>query len=453
MTKSNRASFRSKLGVVLATVGSAVGLGNVWRFPYMTGQNGGAVFILIYVACVFLLGIPGIVSEFIVGRHAQSNIGRAFGLMGTAKAWRVVGMMGVFTGALISSYYCVVSGWCLEYIYASAAGSLSGGPEAVSAFFKGFSSNPWQPVVCLIAFLLATHFIIVRGVESGIERASKLMMPALFVILLILVGAACLLPGAVEGIKFLFAPDFTKLTKDVFLGALGQAFFSLSLGMGCLCTYASYFSRQTNLSRAAIEIGVIDTIVAILAGLIIFPAAFSVGINPDSGPSLVFITLPNVFSQAFAALPLVGTLVAMLFYLLLALAALTSLISLHEVSTAFIHEEFRLSRSRAALIVTVFCIVMGTLCSLSVAGYEGLTVLGMPLFDLFDFITGQLLMPIGGLFIFLFIGWAVPETTVHSEFTNDGSLSGRLYPLFRFCTRYVGPVAIMLIFLHQFGVI
>lgn len=453
MAQLERANFGSKLGIILATAGSAVGLGNVWRFPYMAGQNGGAVFILIYLACVLLLGIPCMINEFIIGRRAQSNTARAYAKLSDGRPWRFVGYLGVLTGFLITGYYAVVAGWCLQYVYASLAGHLLGSPEYVAEYFSSFSGGVFKPIFWTVIFLLVSHFVVSRGVRDGIERASKMMMPALFLLLLIIVAASCMLPNAMRGVAFLFHPDFSKLNADVFLGALGQSFYSLSIGMGCICTYASYFSRQTNLGRSAVQIGLIDSLVAILAGLMIFPAAFSVGVNPDSGPSLIFITLPNVFNQAFSAMPLVGYLVSLLFYALLALAALTSLISLHEVTTAFFHEEFHLTRSMSALVVTLACSVIGAFCSLSLGRYDGLQLFGMSLFDLFDFVTGQLFLPIGGLFTSLFIGWYIPHKVIKDEFTNNGTLRGRFFHLYLYSVKYVCPVAILLIFLHQLNII
>lgn len=454
MAQLERAKFGSKLGVILATAGSAVGLGNVWRFPYLAGENGGAAFMLLYIGCVLLLGLPCMVAEFIVGRRAQANAARAFRLLGgrTPMAW--VGYMGVLTGTLITGYYAVVSGWCLEYVYASAAGHFAGaGPEQISNYFTEFESDPVKPIVWMILLFLATHWVIVHGVRDGIERASKLMMPSLFILLLIVMVASCLLPGASAGMEFLFKPDFSKVTGGVFLSALGQAFYSLSLGMGCMCTYASYFSRQTRLGNSAMQIGVIVIIVAVLSGLMIFPAAFSVGIKPDSGPSLIFITLPNVFREAFQFAPALGYVVAILFYLLLTLAALTSLISLHEVSTAFFHEELHITRRRAATIVTSIGIVLGAFCSLSLGGWDWLQVFGRPLFEVCDFITGQVLMPLGGLIICLLVGWYLPHKLVRDEFTNWGTLRGRYLGLFVLCVKYVCPIGIILIFLNQFGLV
>lgn len=453
MAQMDRANFGSRLGVILATAGSAVGLGNVWRFPYMAGENGGAAFIFLYVGCVLLLGIPCMVSEFIIGRHAQANTARAYGKLSGGGPWMLVGYLGVLTGFLITGYYAVVSGWCMQYIYASLMGNLNGDPEYIRTYFASFSQDPVKPVVWTVLFLLITHLVIVRGVRGGIEKASKLMMPTLFVLLLVIVVASCMLPGAGKGVSFLFKPDLAKVDGDVFLGALGQAFYSLSIAMGCVCTYASYFSRNTNLAASAVQIGVIDCLVAILAGLMIFPAAFSVGVSPDSGPSLIFITLPNVFQQAFSGMPVAGYVISLLFYGLLSLAALTSLISLHEVSTAFLHEESRITRRSAAIIVTVTCSVIGAFCSLSLGRFDGLQLFGKPLFDVFDFVTGQIFLPVGGFLTCLFVGWYVPRKVLHDEYTNDGTLRGRFFGLYLFCVRYVCPVCILLIFLHQFGII
>ena len=453
MAKLERAKFGSRLGVILATAGSAVGLGNVWRFPYMTGENGGAVFIMIYILCVLLLGIPCMISEFIIGRHGRANTARAFTKMAGGSAWSAIGYMGVLTGFLITGYYAVVSGWCLQYIWASLIGHMQGSPEYFQTYFVQLSSDPVKPVLWTCIILGITYLIIEHGVRDGIERASKLMMPTLFLLLLIIVGASCMLPNAEKGLEFLFKPDFSKITGDVFLAALGQAFYSMSIAMGCLCTYASYFSKNTNLTQSAAEIGIIDAVVAILAGLMIFPAAFSVGVSPDSGPSLIFITLPNVFTQAFATMPAVGYVICLLFFVLLSLAALTSLMSLHEVSTAFFQEELVITRKKAALIVTVSTAVIGAFCSLSLGAVDGMSFFGKTLFDWFDFVTGQIFLPIVGFLTCVFIGWAVPHKMVRDEFTNWGTLRGRFFHLYIFLVKYVCPLAILFIFLHQLGLL
>lgn len=449
---ADRGNFGSKLGVILATAGSAVGLGNVWRFPFMTGQNGGAAFIILYFGCILLLGIPGMVSEFIIGRHAQANAYRAYGKMG-GKLWRGVGLLGIFTSTIILGFYAVVAGWCLQYLFASVGGQLTGDTEYVSQYFQTFSSDPLKPCLWGVIFVLITHLIIVRGVRHGIERASKILMPLLLVLLVVIVVASCLLPGAIEGVRFLLSPDFSKVTHSVLLEALGQAFFSLSLGTACLCTYASYFSRHTNLLRSATQIALLDTVIAILAGLMIFPAAFSVGVNPDSGPSLIFITLPNVFQQAFATMPTVGYVISILFYALLVFAALTSTISMHEIGTAFFHEELKMKRQSAAWILTIACSVICVFCSLSVGAVDGLRLFGMPLMDFCDFLTAQVMLPVGALLTSLMVGWVVSRNVVRDEFTNHGIVSESLFPVWHFGVRYVVPLCILLIFLHQFGVI
>lgn len=423
MTRNNRANFGSKLGVVLASAGSAVGLGNIWRFPFETGNHGGAAFILIYLACVLLLGAPIMIAEFLIGRRSRANTAGAYQKLAPGTHWRWVGRMGVLAGFLILGYYSVVAGWTLEFICEAGSNSFAG--KSAADFidsFNGFVSHPWRPVVWLVLFLLATHFIIVKGVEKGIEKSSKIMMPLLFVLLLVLAVCSISLPGSGAGLEFLLKPDFSKVDGNVLLGAMGQAFFSLSLGMGCLCTYASYFRSDTNLPRTAFNVSIIDTLVAFLAGIIIFPAAFSVGIQPDAGPSLLFITLPNVFQQAFGSMPWLAITLSLMFYVLLALAALTSTISLHEVVTAYLHEEFNLTRKKAAWMVTTGCIVLGVFCSLSLGPGKEYTLFGLTLFDLFDFVTAKIMLPLGGMFIAIFTGWYLDKRIVWEEISNNGTL-------------------------------
>lgn len=450
---AERANFKNTLGVILATAGSAVGLGNVWRFPYITGQNGGASFIIVYILCVLMLGIPCMVAEFIIGRHSASNTARAYAKMGN-KWWALVGALSVFTGFLITCYYCIVSGWCLYYMVVSGVGELSGDANYFVQYFSDFSTDLWKPVIAGMLFMGITHMVIIHGVRGGIEKASKVLMPALFILLLVIAIAAMSLPNAWSGVEFLLKPDFSKIDGPVVLSALGQAFYSMSIGMGCICTYASYFSRKTNLVKSALQISVIDCFVAILAGLIIFPAAFSVGVQPDSGPSLIFITLPNVFQQAFGSIPLLPIVVSFFFYALMSLAALTSLISLHEVCTAFMQEELKVSRKKSALMVSLLCGVLGVFCSMSLGGVDWLTFAGKSLFDIFDFVTGQIFLPIVGFFASIFIGWYVPKKVVYDEFTNWGTLKNQtLCKLFVILLRYICPVAIFTIFLNSMGIL
>ena len=476
MNEQKRGSFGSRLGIILATAGSAVGLGNVWRFPYMTGQNGGAAFILIYLACVFLLGVPGMVAEFIVGRHGSSNAASAYGKLSGRRSWRLVGYLGILTSTIILGFYAVVAGWCLQYLFASIAGQLTGDADYVTRYFTEFSSDPLKPCLWAVGFILITHLVVVRGIEKGIERASKCLMPALLVLLVVIVVASCMLPGAGRGVEFLLKPDFSKLSGSVFLEALGQAFFSLSLGTACLCTYASYFPKGTNLASSATQIALLDSGIAILAGLMIFPAAFSVGVTPDAGPSLIFITLPNVFQQAFAAAPAVGYVIGILFYALLVFAALTSTISMHEIGTAFFTEEFGFhgrkpmadiisaeaqandstllhARRRSAWVLTAVCSVIAVLCSLSMGAVPSLRLMGLDILDFCDHLTAQYMLPTGALLTCLFVGWFAPRRIVSDEFTNSGTLNRRLFPVFLFSIRYVCPLLILLVFLHQMGIV
>ena len=418
----------------------------------MTGENGGAAFILVYLACIVLLGIPGMLSEFIVGRHAQANAARAYDKLSGGRPWRLVGYLGIVTATIILGFYAVVAGWCLQYLFASVLGHVNGDAEYVKNYFVSFSSDPLRPVLWGVGFVLITHLVVVRGVRAGIERASKWLMPILFVLLVVLVVASCMLPGAVNGVRFLLMPDFSKLSSSVLLEALGQAFFSLSLGTACLCTYASYFSRSTNLLQLAAQIALLDTMIAILSGLVIFPAAASVGVSPDSGPSLIFITLPNVFQQAFGSMPAVGYVVSIMFYALLVFAALTSTISMHEIGTAFFTEELRLPRLRSAWIITVAASVICVFCALSV-GAADISVMGQSLMEFFDMLTANVMMPLGAVLSCLFVGWYVPRKVVYEEFTNGGTIGKRIFGVFIFAVRYVCPVCIALIFLHQLGVI
>lgn len=444
-----RGSFRTKIGVILATAGSAVGLGNVWRFPYMTGKDGGAAFIIIYLVAILMLGIPGMVAEFVVGRKSASNAARAYTRAG-GKAWGLVGYLGVFTSLIILGFYSVVAGWCLQYLAVSLMGHIHGDVAYATAYFRTFSSDPIEPLLWTVVFILITHFVVVRGVRRGIERVSNILMPVLFILLLVIVVASCTLPNAGKGIEYLFKPNFSLVTRDVFLDALGQAFFSLSLGTACLCTYASYFSRQTNLLKSAGQIAGIDTLVAILAGLMIFPAAFAVGINPDSGPSLIFITLPTVFQQAFSPVP--GYIVSVLFYALLALAALTSTISMHEIGTSMWFEELHISRSKGAIIETVAAIIVGIFCSLS-CGAVDLTIAGKSILDFCDFLTSNVLLPIGSFLTCILVGWVAPRQMVRDQLTNWGTLGTVFYKIWLFLVRFIAPVSILVVFLHQLNIV
>ena len=446
---AQRSNFGSKIGVVLAAAGSAVGLGNVWRFPTEVGNNGGAAFILIYLACVLLIGIPVMVSEFVIGRHTHANTITAYRKLAPGTWWRIGGIEGVFVAFLIFCYYIVVSGWTLHYTIASFLNRLSLDQD-YKAYFSDFVSSPWEPVAYAVVFMLMVHVIIVRGVQNGIEKFSKLMMPALLLIIAILVICSFSMTGFTEGMKFMLHPEFSKVTPDVVLSAVGQAFYSLSLAMGCLCTYASYFDSKTNLMKTAFSVSIIDTCVAILCGFIIFPAVFSVpGVEANEGPGLVFITLPHVFNIAFHNVPIIGYLFSSLFYLLLMLSALTSAISLHEPVTAYIHEEWHLTRRRAAWLVTVSCMLLGVVCSLSMGVWNGFQIGGLCVFELFDFVSAKVILPLGGIIIALFVGWKLSRKLVYDEVTNRNTLRIPLFRIYLFLIRWIAPLAIAVIFVNE----
>lgn len=449
MANKERVTFGSKIGVILATVGCAVGLGSIWRFPYMVGANGGAAFLLVFMICTVLLGLPIMITEFFIGRHSRSNAAGAFKKLAPDTLWPLIGYNGVLAAFLILGFYSVVSGWTLEYIWQAMTGSLAGKTTAeFTTDFETFSSSTLRPIGWAIAFIALTHIVIVSGVEKGIERASKIMMPALFIILLVLCIRSVTLPGVQEGLSFLFKPDFDKITSSVILSAMGQTFFSLSIGMGCLITYSSYFGKETNLQLTAIQVTVLNTLVALLAGIMVFPAVFSFGIEPTAGPELVFITLPNIFEQ----LPF-GNIWSFIFFILLALAALTSTISLHEVATAYVHEEYHMTRKKAAWFVSVGVAVIGTLCSLSFGLLKEYTIGGLIIFDALDYLTAKIMMPLGGMMICIFVGLRIEKRVLKAELTNKGTITFYFFNAYAFFIKYIAPAAIGLIFLNELGLI
>jgi len=457
MNNDSRENFGSKIGAVLAAAGSAVGLGNIWRFPIETGQNGGAAFIIVYIGCVLLLGIPIMMSEFIIGRHTHTNTAGAYRKLAPGTSWKWVGRLGVLSGFVILSYYSVVAGWTAEYTALAITNYFDGkGANDFPAIFAKFVSNPWLSVSLMLAFMIVTHVIVIRAVKSGIEKFSKVMMPALFTILIILAICSVMLPGASQGLEFLLKPDFSKITGSAVLSAMGQAFFSLSLGLGCLCTYASYFGNDTNIGKTALNVSIIDTFVAVMSGFIIFPAVFNAGYtlsSEDIGPSLLFITMPNVFQQAFGSMPVLSYVVSVLFYFLLVVAALTSTISMHEVVTAYVSEEFTMTRRKAATIVTIACSTVGVFCALSFGPLDGFKLFGMTLFDLFDYVSSNIFLPVGGMFIALFVGWYLDKKIVRDEVTNNGTLRAPYLRLIVFILRYVAPIAIGFILINQLGLV
>lgn len=452
---SSREGFKSELGALLAAAGSAVGLGNIWRFPIECGQNGGAAYILVYILCIILLGLPVMMSEFILGKTAKCNSAMVFSKFTSQPLWKYLGLIFIITALVISSYYAVVAGWTLEYLYMSITDQFSGKSSSdFQPLFDNFTSNPYRSLVCTLAIFIITHFIVSRGVRQGIEKYSKVLMPTLFMAIIVLVICSVSLEGASEGINFLLHPDFTKIDSHITIDALGQAFYSLSLGMGCLITYASYFNKDTNLTKTGINVCIIDTVVAVMAGFIIFPAMFNAGhgISPeDVGPSLIFITLPNIFQECFSSVPIIGYLFAVLFFFLLLVSAITSLISLHEVITSFITEKYSASRRRAAIIVTSSYISLGILCALSFGLLKDFTIAGMTIFSLFDFLSSNVLLPFGGLATSVFVGWVIDKKFQYHYLTYTSKARTWFFFFIRFMIRYVVPFGIGFILIHQFG--
>lgn len=441
-----RASLGGRLSAVLVAAGSAVGLGNIWRFPYVAGENGGGAFLAVYIGCILLLGIPVLLAEFTVGRHTHKNAVGAYRSL--AKRWSFLGYNSAISSLLILGFYFVVSGWTLEYFTSSVSGAIAEYTSSTinAERFAAFTTDPMRPVIYTIIFALLTHVIIALGVQKGIERSSKMLMPVLFIMLIILAVRAVTMPNGLEGLRFLFTPDFSKVSAKTFLDAMGQAFFSLSIGLGCMITYSSYFSDKTNLQNTAYNVVALDTLVAILAGMVIFPVVFSVGIEPTSGPSLVFVTLPSIFNtMAF------GPLWSTIFFLLLVFAALTSTISLHEVLTAYLHEEWHISRKVAAWIVTIVTTLLACASSLSLGVWSDFKICGLNIFDSLDFVTANILLPLGGFFTSIFAGWVLDRQILRDEISDNGRLRGRLFGLLVVLLRYVCPTLLLSIFLYNMG--
>lgn len=441
MENIKRATFASKIGVVAAAAGSAVGLGNIWRFPSQTADGGGAIFIFVYIACILFFGIPVMMSEFIIGRSARANTAGVFHKLSPGTPWKWIGRLGVLTGFIIMGFYMVVAGWTLIYFFQSITGNL----HSVTNFSSHFNSildNPFQQMIWMIVFTLLTAFFILSGVRKGIEQSSKIFMPVLFLLLIILAVRSVTLEGAINGLHFLFKPNLEDVKQTVFLDAMGQAFFSLSIGMGCLITYGSYFNNSVNLTKTAVQVSALDSLVAILSGIIIFPAAFALTSNPATivdelvagGPGLLFITIPELLNQMPASMAW-----SSMFFCLLALAALTSTISLMEVVTVYLYEEYRISRKKSTLLVTIGVIILGIISS-----YSSI------FFDFLDMASAKYMLPVGGLFISIFVGWYLNNQLVTAQITNEGKLKFSILFLkfYIFLLRYIAPIAILSIFIY-----
>ncbi len=447
---AKKTEFATKVGLVAATVGSAIGLGNVWRFPAETQENGGAAFLILYVACVFLLGVPVMLGEFVLGRGGRGDSVSVYKRLSPGSGWWIVGALGIIASYLITIFYMVVAGWTLEYLVQSLNGTLYAptAPEALHTHFSGVMERSiggwWEPTTATAMVILLNIFILIRGVQKGIEKLSNILMPLLFLILIGLFIVAMTLPGAGEGLEFFLKPDFSKITPEVVVNALGQTFFSLSLGMGILVTYASYYPIGTNLPRTSITVALLSLLVALLMGGLIFPAVMTFGLQEEGlqGATLIFMTLPEVFSQMH--LP---WLWSALFFLLLLVAAITSTVSLAEVSIAFLVDRFGMGRRNAVLTALLPMLALSPVCALSMGPLSGITLLDMNIFERLDTFATNILLPVVSIGTCLYVGWFGPKRLLHSQLSNRGTLHSPLTGTITFILRWIAPILIAAILL------
>ena len=444
-----RERFGSRFAVIAAMAGSAVGLGNIWRFPYVLGQYGGAAFILVYIAASLLVALPIFFAESVIGRRSGRDTYGAMQLLAPGTAWKWAGLLTILSPLLILSYYSVVGGWSVEFLFKSLSFSFTekAAAEEVSGYFGKFISSTWQPLLSHTLFMTMVAGVVLGGVKNGIERFSKVAMPVLFVLILFIVGYSLTLPGSRAGVEYLVKPDFSKLTADAYAAALGQAFFSLSLGVGTVLTYASYVKKEENLVVSGVGTAVSDLLFAMIAAFAVMPAVFAADIEPGSGPGLVFQTLPYIFHKMSQGMPIVSTLVSVAFFLSILAAALTSAISMLEVGVAYLVDQKGMGRRRATLLLSLGVWLLGLLCSLSFGPLAGVKVLGLSFFDLLDALCSNWLMPMGGLAFTLFVGWWMSRADVRDELTNGGTCNVRLFGLVYFLMRYLAPVGIVAVFL------
>jgi NSS family neurotransmitter:Na+ symporter len=441
-----RGGFSSTLGALFATIGSAVGLGNIWKFPYLTGENGGAAFIIVYLLSTLLVGLPIMIAEIMLGRAAHANAIDTLRKLAPKKSfpWWIIGAMGALAAFLIMAFYSEVAGWVFAYIVKAFSGSiLSTDPAVTSQGFTSLVSSPWLSLICQWVVLIVVSFVLIRGVSKGIEATTRRLIPILFVLLIIVGIRSVTLPGASQGLAFLFTPDFTKLTGDAVLIALGLAFFKLSIGMGTMITYGSYYRDDQNVPVSAIRAMGSDLLVSLLAGIAIFPAVFAFGYQPDAGASLLFITIPSVF----ASMPL-GNIFMVVFFILAAIAAMGAMLSIMEVPIAYLSEQFSLSRTKATLITAGLLALIGSTAALSNSVLADVKVLGFTFFDLFDYLTSNIMLPIGGLLIAIFVGWVWGPEKIKSALTNQGTLKNQaLVNVIIILLRYVTPLLVLVVLL------
>ena len=449
MNQNSRDGFSSRFGVFAAVIGSAVGLGNIWRFPYMAGENGGAAFLIIYFAFILIIGIPAMLSEFIIGRRGQSDSYGSFKQLAPKKPWYLVGLMGILAAFVILTFYSTITGWTLEYVILAVKDvfSSTAAIQDPKQVFEHFHTQAARPLIWQLTTITIAALVVLFGVRKGIEGSAKILMPMLCVFLLILAVKSLTLPGSVEGMKFLFKPDFSKLNSSVLLAALGQAVFSLSVATGVLITYGSYIKKEVNMSRTAFSVSIADTFLAVLAGIAIFPAVYSFGMQPDQGPGLVFVVLPGIFQQMTG-----GVYFALLFFILVAVAGITSIISLLEAVVAPLVERFKLKRIVATSIAAGLACALGAFTTLSFGPLKHVKLFNKSLFDVSDFFASNILLPLGAFFLLVFLGWFYDIKQTKDELSNQGRLKLQLFPVFVFIIRFIAPTGILLVFLKGLGV-
>lgn len=449
---SSKTTFTSKLGVIAATVGSAVGLGTVWRFPYEVQNNGGSIFLVTYLVCVLLMGIPVMLAEFSLGRGSGSDSVGAFRRLTPGKPWWIIGATAVLASYLILIYYMVVAGWTLEYLWMSITNQLYAGIDTApnrtavfSSIMNESLSTGWRPAFWTSVMILLNILVLLRGVKKGIERMSNTLMPLLFVILVVFCCVALSLPNAMEGVDFFLRPDFSKMNPQVLISAVGQAFFSLSLGMGILITYSSYYPKTTKLARTSVTVSGLVFLVAVLMGLIIFPAVKSFGITSDTqGVTLIFVTLPEIFTQMPAT-----QLWSILFFFLLVVAALTSTVSVAEVTIAFLAAKFRMHRKKACYVTLVPLFLLSSICAMSLGPLSHLQILGKTIFDALDYLTSNIMLPVVAIFVCIYVGHVLPKSFLRDEMTNHGTMRSAVMPAILFIIRYIAPLLIAAVLINK----
>lgn len=447
-----RETFSSGIAVFFATLGSAVGLGNIWKFPYLTGVFGGGAFLLVYILCVIFVGIPVMLAEFFIGRNTRSNVIGAFKKLAPGTMWKHVGTMGVGAAYLIMFFYSCVAGWVYYYLFKALRGDFVGiTTESAKTQFAQTVIGPLTPILWQIIVMVVVGSILIMGVQKGIERVTKTLMPVLFLLIIICDIRALTLPNAFEGVRFLFNVDFSKLSAVAILTALGLAFFKLSLGMGTMVTYGSYFTKGNNLFRTAASVAFSDTLVSILAGLAIFPAVFAFGMKPNAGPGLLFMTIPLVFSK----MPF-GNQLLVAFFFLSSIAATTAMLSLVEVLVAYHTEEFNISRRTASIVNSLIIVVIGSTAALSVDPSSllgSIKFMGKGFFDWYDYISSNILLPVGGFFIAIFVGYVMKQKAVLDEFSNSSPNLAAVTKIYLFVLKTITPVLLIIIFLNSIGII